>query len=212
MFVFVTFLCWTDLRCTCTACIIQRYSPLSWAPPRQGFRKYLTPVTSASPPSRLYVVILPWSASQRKSFWSRRCEEKICHAVELWGVKKAAADAGTERDCFYGPSHRCYCGNRNRLASQSCCVILFTASSFGFFGKHVHLFKSLRVSERLSLCCCCFSTFVQPLLTSFLSCVCVGGCGSRALHPPSSAPNTTALQAGWESRQERFPVPQEALP
>lgn len=48
----------------------------------------------------------------------------------------------------------------------------------------------------------------NPLL---LLCVCVGGRGSSSLHPSGSAPDPAALQAGGESRQEHFPVPQEAL-
>lgn len=45
----------------------------------------------------------------------------------------------------------------------------------------------------------------------FCLCVCVGGRGSSSLHASGSAPDPATLQAGGESRQERFPVPQEAL-
>lgn len=49
-----------------------------------------------------------------------------------------------------------------------------------------------------------------PLLLTL--CVCLGGRGSGSLHPSGAAPDPAALQAGGESRQERFPVSQEALP
>lgn len=41
---------------------------------------------------------------------------------------------------------------------------------------------------------------------------CVGGRGGGSLHPSGEAADPAALQACGESRQERFPVPQEALP
>lgn len=42
-------------------------------------------------------------------------------------------------------------------------------------------------------------------------CAVVGGRGGRSLHPSGSTPDSAAIQAGGESRQEHFPVPQEAL-
>ena len=55
-----------------------------------------------------------------------------------WVSRKLGSDAVTGREAgkdrerlsFYGPSHRCYCGNWNQLASQPCCVILFCAVAY----------------------------------------------------------------------------------
>lgn len=49
--------------------------------------------------------------------------------------------------------------------------------------------------------------FANPPAVIFSLCVHVGGRGNSSLHPTGSASDSTALQAGGESRQERFPVP-----
>lgn len=84
----------------------------------------------------------------------------------------------------------------SHLPALSCHFFFFFFSSFPW-ARSLH--SSLKVCA-------------NPLLFVWTVYVCVGGRGSSSLHPSGSAPDPAALQAGGESHQERFPVPQEALP
>lgn len=105
--------------------------------------------------------------------------------------------------------HRCYCGNWNHLIRQPCCVISFSACSFFYFSVLIPSlpppFPGNKSLQNLSPHTCGF-------LSAAFILVCVGGRGGGSLHASGEAADPAALQACGESRQERFPVPQEALP
>lgn len=119
---------------------------------------------------------------------------------------------GMDEFSFNGLLHRCYCGNWNPLIRQPCCLISFNACSVVFYFSVLIL--SLKSLQNL----CLHTTALSPLS----SCVdakvhvdsssCVGGRGGGSLHPSDEAADPAALQACGKSRQERFPIPQEALP
>lgn len=78
------------------------------------------------------------------------------------------------------------------------------------------LFSVLVVTLRSTLLKMCFAGVLTPCCVfgpppSLSVCVVVGGRGGCSLHPFGSTPDPAAIQAGGESRQEHFPVPQEAL-
>lgn len=94
-----------------------------------------------------------WKGKKRCSWWTQWDEER-----RVWLIRNSDTvkwqEARQERQTgfgFHGPSHRCYCGNWNWLASQSCCVILFSAFPLFFYRSVLVLFPlPLFVQLRLS--------------------------------------------------------------
>ena len=118
----------------------------------------------------------------------------------------------------FPPSLLSRCIDPATSPSLSLCPALYLSCHFSGNLSPQQFFPSLLLTPT-----CSFSPLFIPMSTlcnlvirsislSLCVSVCVGGCWSSSFHPPGSAPDPAALQAGGESRQERFPIPQEALP